>query len=172
MKKTFLILGLILIITITKTSEKIIIPDEAIRFRVIANSNSNLDQTNKKKIAKKLSTNISTVLRTSNSIDDARIKLKENIPTFKAVVSEEIKKENYDIDVDINYGNNYFPEKHYKGVTYKEGNYESLVITLGNGLGDNWWCVLFPPLCLLEAQEENLDDITYTSYIKELIKTN
>ena len=124
MKKTFLILGLILIITITKTSEKVIIPDEAIRFRVIANSNSNLDQTNKKKIAKKLSTNISTVLRTSNSIDDARIKLKENIPTFKAVVSEEAKKENYDIDVDVNYGNNYFPEKHYKGVTYKEGNYE------------------------------------------------
>ena len=53
MKKTFLILGLILIITITKTSEKVIIPDEAIRFRVIANSNSNLDQTNKKKIRKR-----------------------------------------------------------------------------------------------------------------------
>lgn len=169
MKKTFLILGLILIITITKTSEKIIIPDEAIRFRVIANSNSNLDQTNKKKIAKKLSTNISTVLRTSNSIDDARIKLKENIPTFKAVVSEEIKKENYDIDVDINYGNNYFPEKHYKGVTYKEGNYESLVVKLGEGKGENFWCVLFPPLCLLEADESDTDEVEYKSFIKEII---
>ena len=162
MKKTFLILGLILIITITKTSEKVIIPDEAIRFRVIANSNSNLDQTNKKKIAKKLSTNISTVLRTSNSIDDARIKLKENIPTFKAVVSEEAKKENYDI-------NNYFPEKHYKGVTYKEGNYESLVVKLGEGKGENFWCVLFPPLCLLEAEESDKDEVEYKSFIKEII---
>lgn len=169
MKKTFLILGLILIITITKTSEKIIIPDEAIRFRVIANSNSNLDQTNKKKIAKKLSTNISTVLKNSNSIDDARIKLKENIPTFKAVVSEEAKKENYDIDVDVNYGNNYFPEKHYKGVTYKEGNYESLVVKLGEGKGENFWCVLFPPLCLLEAEESDTDEVEYKSFIKEII---
>ena len=169
MKKTFLILGLILIIIITKTSEKVIIPDEAIRFRVIANSNSNLDQTNKKKIAKRLSTNISTVLKNSNSIDDARIKLKENIPTFKAVVSEEAKKEHYDIDVDVNYGNNYFPEKHYKGVTYKEGNYESLVVKLGEGKGENFWCVLFPPLCLLEAEESDTDEVEYKSFIKEII---
>ena len=69
----------------------------------------------------------------------------------------------------INYGNNYFPKKVYQEVEYPEGNYESLVITLGDGLGDNWWCVLFPPLCLLEAQEENIKDINYTFYIKELI---
>ena len=43
------------------------------------------------------------------------------------------------------------------------------MVTLGDGLGDNWWCVLFPPLCLLEANEDNFDDITYTSYLQELI---
>ena len=59
------------------------------------------------------------------------------------------------------------PEKEYKGTTYEEGYYESLVITLGSGEGDNWWCVLFPPLCLLEAEDS--DDVEYTSYVKELV---
>ena len=61
------------------------------------------------------------------------------------------------------------PEKHYKGVTYKEGNYESLVVKLGEGKGENFWCVLFPPLCLLEAEESDKDEVEYKSFIKEII---
>ena len=56
-----------------------------------------------------------------------------------------------------------------KSVTYKEGMYESLVITLGTGEGDNWWCVLFPPLCLVEADESTVGDAEYTFFIKEII---
>ena len=59
------------------------------------------------------------------------------------------------------------PEKEYKGVKYKEGYYESWVITLGEGEGNNWWCVLFPPLCLVEAEEA--DEVEYKFFIKELI---
>ena len=54
----------------------------------------------------------------------------------------------------------------FKGIKYKEGNYESLVITLGSGLGKNWWCILFPPLCLLDEEKEN---INYKFYVQELI---
>ena len=74
----------------------------------------------------------------------------------------------YNIPYDINYGNNYFPEKKYKGVTYKEGNYESLVVTLGNGKGDNWWCVMFPPLCLMDTEEQNLSNAEYHFWIKDI----
>ena len=63
----------------------------------------------------------------------------------------------------------YCKEIEYKGVIYEEGDYESLVITLGDGLGDNFWCVLFPPLCLLEAEETDTDEFEYTSFIKEII---
>ena len=63
----------------------------------------------------------------------------------------------------------YFPKKKYKGITYKEGNYESLVITLGEGAGDNFWCVLFPPLCLIEADETSNDNVEYKFFVKELI---
>ena len=72
-------------------------------------------------------------------------------------------------DYDINYGINHFPKKVYKGVIYPEGDYESLVVTLGNGLGKNFWCVLFPPLCLLEGEENNQKDVEYKFFVKELI---
>ena len=68
---------------------------------------------------------------------------------------------------DINFGYNYFPKKEFKGVEYKEGMYESLVVTLGNGEGNNWWCVLFPPICMIEAEEST--DVEYTTMIKEIM---
>ena len=60
-------------------------------------------------------------------------------------------------------------KKEYKEVIYNEGNYESLVITLGNGYGDNWWCVLFPPLCLIDAKEKDLSNVEYKLYINEIL---
>ena len=62
---------------------------------------------------------------------------------------------------------NYFPSKEYKGVKYEEGYYESLVITLGKGEGDNWWCVLFPPLCLIEGEEDT--EVEYKSIVMEIL---
>ena len=80
-----------------------------------------------------------------------------------------LKDINVKEDFTIKYGINYFPEKVYKGTTYKSDNYESLVITLGNGEGENWWCVLFPPLCLIDA-EENEENINYEFIVKKIIK--
>ena len=62
------------------------------------------------------------------------------------------------------------PEKEYEGVTIPSGNYESLVITLGSGLGDNWWCVMFPPLCLLEAKDNNTENIEYKFLVQEILE--
>ena len=164
MKKIIIALFLItVIVLVNKRETKVLIPDNAIRFRIIANSNKLEDQTQKLEIKEELEPVIANILSTSNSIDETRKEIKNNMYEVKDILNK------YDTNYKINYGYNYFPEKNYKGVTYKAGNYESLVVTLGDGLGDNWWCVLFPPLCLLEANEEDYNDITYTSYIKELI---
>ena len=149
--------------------EEVIIPKDAIRFRVIANSNDLKDQQEKKKIAKTLGNNITKLLKNQNSLQETRTTLKKNINTFTTTVQEEMKNDNYDNNVEVNYGMNYFPEKTYKGVKYKEGEYESLVVTLGKGEGNNFWCVLFPPLCLLEAEEDDTNEVEYTSFVKELI---
>lgn len=164
MKKLIIALFLVtVLILVNKKETKVLIPEDAIRFRIIANSNKIEDQTQKLEIKKELEPVITNILSTSNSLDETRKEIKNNMYEVKNILNK------YDTEYIINYGLNYFPEKNYKGVTYKSGEYESLVVTLGDGLGDNWWCVLFPPLCLLEASEDDYDDITYTSYIKELI---
>ena len=86
--------------------------------------------------------------------------IKEMIPTFENRISNEIGT-----PFQIHYGENYFPEKEYQGKTYEAGMYESLVITLGEGRGDNFWCILFPPLCMIEEEEP----VEYKSWIKEAI---
>ena len=83
-------------------------------------------------------------------------------------VDKLLKKENYKLGYSINFGYNYFPEKEFKGITYEEGMYESLLINLGEAKGNNWWCVLFPPLCLLEAEES--EEVEYKVFIQELIE--
>ena len=63
---------------------------------------------------------------------------------------------------------NYFPKKSYRGILYPEGEYESLIITLGKGLGENWWCVLYPPLCLIE-DNDTTSDSEYRSFILDIL---
>ena len=151
---------MIIILVNSNNKEMIVIPKDAIRFRIIANSNDIEDQRIKYHIKEEITPLITGV---TNDKYEASMMIKSAIPSIKEVI------EANNVDYDINYGNNYFPEKEYRGVKYPAGNYESLVITLGDGLGDNWWCVLFPPLCLLEAQESDLDDYEYTIFIKDII---
>ena len=150
-------------------SQKLTIPEEAIRIRVIANSNSEYDQAIKVKVKTLLQEDMYGLLTNVKDINAARQLIYNSIETEKNRINSLLMANNYDVPFNLNYGQNYFPEKNFNGVSYPEGNYESLVVTLGDGLGDNWWCVLFPPICLIEADEENLDGIEYRSYIKDLL---
>lgn len=142
-------------------SDNIKIPDESIRFRILANSNSNIDQEIKDEISIKIGERIYNLLKNAENIEDARKIINSSIIDIEKILKE------YDIKYNIKYGENYFPKKEYKGIVYEEGFYESLLVTLGKGLGENWWCVLFPPLCLLEAEES--DTYEYKLFIKEII---
>ena len=164
LKKLIVILFLItLVVCVSKNESEVLIPSDAIRFRIIANSNTLEDQSEKYLIKTEIEPVLSDILMSSNNHDDTKKLINENMYRLEEIIDK------HNIDYSINYGNNYFPEKTYKGIHYKEGNYESLVITLGEGIGDNWWCVLFPPLCLLEASVDDYDEVTYTTYIKEII---
>ena len=164
MKKIIVCLFIVtVLVLVNKEETKVLIPEDAIRFRIIANSNYIEDQKEKIEIRNELEPIIGDILTNSTTKEETKTEINNNLYKINHVIDK------FNTTYDVNYGLNFFPEKNYKGVTYKEGNYESLVITLGDGLGDNWWCVLFPPLCLLEANETNYDDITYTSYIQELI---
>ena len=164
MKKTIIFLFLISILFLNNLPEyKVTIPKDSIRFRIIANSNEEKDQLLKWDINKDLIPIISKITK-ADSIYESRNLIKNNIYEIESIVKNKTN------DYSIKYGENYFPTKKYNDVIYEAGNYESVVITLGAGAGDNWWCVLFPPLCLLEASQESYDELTYSFYIKDIIK--
>lgn len=168
--KKLLIISMVIITVLSLAKREVIkIPNESIRFRIIASSNNKKDQQIKKELLKKLTNSINEIEITPNNLEETRKIIKQNIPQFEKIIEETLKENNYNKQYKIEYGDNYFPQKDYKGTTYSEGNYESLVITLGDGLGENFWCVLFPPLCLLETSDEEIDDVEYTSFIKEII---
>lgn len=170
MKKTLLIIVLIIISYLMLGnffSEKIIIPDEAIRIRVIANSDSDYDQKIKLEVKNELEKEMKNIYKETEDINSFRTKILDSLNIFEKDIEKVLEINDYPLLFDIKYGLNYFPQKRFKGVTYNEGYYESLVVTLGEGLGENWWCVLFPPLCLIEASDST--DIEYTTMVKEVL---
>ena len=167
-----LILMILTIVTIyvvynNVKAEEIVIPNTAIRLRVIPNSNNLLDQEMKAKVKEYLEANLYKNFANVNNIEEARTMINNNIPKIEKDITSIFNENNYDMNFKVKYGNNYFPEKEYKGITYIEGYYESLVVEIGEAKGDNFWCVLFPSLCLLETEETT--EVEYKLGVLELI---
>lgn len=169
MKKALIILALIttIILFYNKTEDYVIVPNDSIRFRIIPNSNTPTDLNMKEKVKEEISSIINNI-EDANNINETRENIVNNIPVIEEKINTLFTKEKYDKNFKINYGMNYFPEKIYKGVKYESGNYESMVIEIGASSGDNYWCVLFPPLCLIDAEES--EEVEYKFFITEIIK--
>ena len=163
MKKiiVFLFVLTIIYLSVSQKESKIVIPNSSIRYRIIANSDSVEDQMFKIKIKEDINQEIMPILESAYSIEESRNLIVNNLSEIDKIVSK------YTDDYNVDYGYNYFPNKTYKGIEYDSGKYESLVITLGEGLGENYWCVMYPPLCLID--EDNTTDIEYTTLVREIL---
>lgn len=154
------------VVMMNNGEEYVEIPSTSIRMRVIAASDSQEDQENKKVVKSLIEEKLYDLIKGSKSDKEAS----DIITNHKEEIDEEIitkmKAANIDSSYTSNFGYNYFPEKEFKHLRYKAGNYKSFVITLGSGKGENWWCVLYPPLCLVD---ENATDYEYHSLIKDTI---
>ena len=135
MKKIIVIIAILILFICIKKEDYYVIPDNAIRLRIIANSNTPYDQYIKNKVKTGIEKEIEEVLK-PNTIEESRILINNNKDKIETKVKEILQEENYKEHFKIEYGNNYFPEKEYKNVKYEAGEYESLVITLGEGKGD------------------------------------
>ena len=167
MKKIIIILSIIIMLFIYKEikNDNIIIPSTALRLRVIPNSNNMVDQNMKAKVKKYLEENTYYLIDDNDTKEEAIEKIKNNIPIIEDNINKIFKENNYNMDYQVKYGYNYFPEKTYRNLKYKEGYYESLIVSIGKAEGDNWWCVLFPNLCLVDLQ--NKDDNEYKFWVKD-----
>lgn len=167
LKKVLLLIISLSIVLFNMKDESVVIPDKAIRLRVIANDNSKISQGIKFEYNAQLNNYLNKLIGSSNSYDDIDEIIKTNIDNIDSFTLQFLLKNGINYGYDINYGKNYFPNKEYNGIKYSEGFYNSLVITLGEGKGKNWWCVLFPPLCNFD--NNSIDDVNYKSYVLDLL---
>lgn len=166
MKKIlFLLLTTVLIISVIHDDYDI--TNNMIRFRVISNSDSAQDYLIKKKVSNKISNLIFNDYKDEST---ARQELISNLDIIEKEIDSVFKENNYDKEYKVNYGLNYFPEKVYDNKLLKSGEYESLVVTLGEGKGENYWCILYPPLCMIDENEDVSNKVEYKFKIIELFK--
>ncbi|MFC0186971.1 stage II sporulation protein R [Fictibacillus aquaticus] len=128
------------------------IPDESIRLRILANSDNASDQLLKRQIRDEVNKQITTWVGGIEDIEQAREVIKSQLPAIEKIVKQELKQLGAKREFTVDFGKVAFPTKMYGDYVYPAGNYEAVLITLGEGTGANWWCVLFPPLCFLDFE--------------------
>lgn len=130
------------------------IPEQSIRLRILANSDAPGDQLVKREIRDAVVAQMGewvAELENPQSLDEARKVIREHLSEIENRVGEELASRGLNYEYQVELGSVPFPTKLYGGTVYPAGDYEAVRITLGEGKGQNWWCVLFPPLCFIDA---------------------
>lgn len=137
-----------------------------LRLHIRANSNSEIDQKVKYEIKDLMVEYLSPLLceiQTKQEAIDV-INNCKNVIVSKCLNFLRNKGFNYSVNIKIN--NEYFPARSYENTTLESGYYDAVIVELGEAVGDNWWCVMYPPLCFVN-KNENTNQITFKSKIKE-----
>ena len=143
------------------------IANSVFRLHVIANSDSEEDQ-NLKFIVRDNLIEYMTSLTSGISSKQAAIEIaKEHKQDFYNIAKKTIEDNGYDYDVNIEIGNSYFPTKYYGDISFPAGYYDALKVEIGKASGQNWWCVMFPPLCFVDMSTGIVPEES-----KETIKDN
>ena len=127
--------------------------DSVIRFLVIANSDSQEDQALKLAVRDRVLEKAESLYPEGATLDQAQAALEGHLSTLSAAGRAVVEEQGYDYPVTAVLEDCWFPTKEYEGFALPAGNYTALRVTIGEGKGQNWWCVAFPPLCLGAASE-------------------
>lgn len=131
------------------------IPNNVFRFHILANSDTEEDQTLKLKVRDKVLERTKILFDTANSKSDAEEFVKANLETIEEIAQNEVYKNGYNYPVKAEIVNMHFDTRHYESYTLPAGMYDALRITIGNAKGHNWWCVMYPSICISTADEGN-----------------
>ncbi len=158
MKKICAIVGFFLSILITgllvnaeKNEMQGELAEQVFRFHVLANSDSSEDQVLKMKVKEAIITYMKQELPESDSVETTKKWARENLVQIEQVAAGLIAEEGYEYSVKAEVTTCDFPDKTYGDVTFPAGEYEALRIEIGQAKGQNWWCVLYPNLCFIDA---------------------
>ena len=131
--------------------------DNVLRLHVIANSDSDADQQLKLKVRDKILRS-SGAFAKEKTVAEAKKAVKADIAEIEKTAREAVRENGYDYPVKVTFGKSDFPTKAYGKVTLPAGTYEALKVEIGEAKGKNWWCVMFPPLCFVDASSPEMGE--------------
>lgn len=134
------------------------ISNSVFRLHVLANSDSKEDQDLKYKVRDSLLNYMNSICNNCSNKEEAISLVEKNKDMFKQVALDTIHNEGYNYDVNINTGNFDFPTKTYGDISLPAGSYDALRVEIGEAKGQNWWCVMFPPLCFVDVSSGIVPD--------------
>lgn len=126
------------------------IPKQAFRLRIIANSDSTADQNVKRAVRDAVVVEVAKLVQGAKTEPEAQARVTAALPQLRQIALNVTRQNGFTYPVRAKVGEAQFPTKLYGNQVYPAGQYKALVITLGQGAGQNWWCVLFPPLCFID----------------------
>ncbi len=142
--------------------------EEYLRIHIRANSNLEIDQNVKYKIKDKVVEYLIPVLCECETKEQAERALKNNFSGIENVADSILRQNGFSYSSHAKLCNEYFPTRSYQDLTLDEGFYDALILELGEAKGDNWWCVVYPPLCFVSANPTGAD-VVYKSKILHII---
>lgn len=129
-----------------------------LRLHIIANSNSDEDQMLKLKIRDQILLESGEIFDLAKDIDQAIIVANDNTEKFSEIANTVIKRNGFSYNAQASIGDSYFETRVYDDFTLPAGIYKSLIIEVGKAQGENWWCVIFPEICLPTTTKGDLSD--------------
>lgn len=132
--------------------------ESVFRLHVIANSDSEEDQNLKYIVRDNLLQYMNEICKGCTSKEEAINLAKENLVAFEEIALNTIKEQGFDYTVNVTIGNFEFPTKTYGDISFPAGMYDALKVEIGEAQGQNWWCVMFPPLCFVDVSSGVVDE--------------
>ena len=136
------------------------IRESVLRLHILANSDSEADQALKLKVRDRILEETGELFEATNDLDDAETKATYHLEEVQQIAQDEIRKQGYDYPVHAEICTMFFDTRQYGDITMPAGTYDAVRITIGEAKGHNWWCVLYPPMCIPAAQpKQELGDV-------------
>lgn len=133
---------------------------DLVRLHVVANSNSLADQLVKRQVKREIRSASKELFIEVTDVSQAQQLLKLNRSYLTKIAQQKLEELRADYEVEIKLGEFSFPRRSYGSLTLPAGEYLALNVVLGSGQGENWWCVLFPPLCVVEGKSKEINQLS------------
>ena len=140
-----------------------------LRVHIRANSNLTVDQEIKYKIKDELVNYLTPLIADCNCLNDVKLTLNSNKENIELVCNAVLKNNGFTYCATAKIDTEFFPTRMYGEYVLEADFYDALIVELGDAVGDNWWCVVYPPLCFLNAKQLNTNNIKYKSKLIEIV---